>query len=176
MPSVLLAALRSCRHTTQRFDCCTAAPFSCGGSCGRPLQCGNHHCALPCHAVADALASTSAAPYSSGAVQPQACQQCSLPCSKARACEHVCSLNCHPGPCPPCTQPVTRPCHCGKTSLKLECHAAVQLERSGGAGCDDASAAGLCCGRPCHKPLSPCMHPCRELCHSGPCPGATNCK
>ena len=38
-------------HTNQPLPCCTAAPFSCGATCGQPLTCGNHTCSKACHSV-----------------------------------------------------------------------------------------------------------------------------
>lgn len=34
----------------------------------------------------------------------------------------------------------------------------------------------LCCGKPCHKPLPNCPHPCRVTCHPGACPGSWRCE
>ncbi len=90
-------------HTTVSLPCSSAAPFACEQRCGRPLACGNHSCQAGCHDP-----------------EAQPCRQCSLPCQVARGtCQHPCPLPCHPPSqaCPACEQPITRPCHCGKTTL-----------------------------------------------------------
>lgn len=41
-------------HVKQEQACSEHGLFSCGQECSRPLACGNHTCALACHAVATA--------------------------------------------------------------------------------------------------------------------------
>ena len=129
-------------HSTQEVACSAARRFACSRPCGRVLRCGNHACASPCH---DPAASP--------------CTPCALPCQRRRACAHACPLPCHPAECPRCSLGVSRPCHCGKTSVQFECHQA-------GAGLPDEA---LQCGKPCHRALPRCPHLCPRSCHPGPC-------
>ncbi|KAM3214907.1 hypothetical protein ACQJBY_067076 [Aegilops geniculata] len=73
----------------------------------------------------------------------------------AARCPHLCVLQCHPGPCPPCKAfAPERPCPCGKQSITRRC-----ADRS----------TPVTCGQPCEK-LLPCgRHRCDKVCHTGPC-------
>ena len=50
------------------------------------------------------------------------CETCTLRCGRERGCGHACEAPCHVGACQPCALPVVQPCHCGKSSVMLECH------------------------------------------------------
>ncbi|XP_051208664.1 NF-X1-type zinc finger protein NFXL1 [Lolium perenne] len=95
---------------------------------------------------------------------------CGEPCSKplgtaakaaspddddATRCPHVCVLQCHPGPCPPCKAfAPERPCPCGKQSIVRRC-----ADRT----------TPVTCGQQCQQ-LLPCgRHRCEKVCHTGPC-------
>lgn len=82
---------------------------------------------------------------------------CGNSCSRQRsACEHPCSLQCHPGPCPPCKITLQVVCGCPK---------AKRMDRR----CSDDTSSS--CGETCLRPL-PCGNPdhlCNETCHLGPC-------
>ncbi|PNT76112.1 hypothetical protein BRADI_1g44270v3 [Brachypodium distachyon] len=73
----------------------------------------------------------------------------------ASRCPHVCVLQCHPGPCPPCKAfAPARPCPCGKQSITRRC-----ADRS----------TPVTCGQQCEQ-LLPCRrHRCEKICHTGPC-------
>jgi NF-X1-type zinc finger protein NFXL1 len=174
-------------HGAATFPCHQAAPFACHVPCGQPLACGNHACSLQCHVLdASALASAAAAGASGRALPdgfhafaaaevaqrlPQAarpCEVCARPCGARRAgCEHACPERCHPGPCPACVVPRTHPCFCGKTTLPFVCHELQRVLGKAGGGAD--AAAALSCGKPCHRALPGCQHPCRAPCHEGAC-------
>nr|CAB3470206.1 unnamed protein product [Digitaria exilis] len=96
---------------------------------------------------------------------------CGEPCSKpleraeplgakgedadATRCPHVCVLQCHPGPCPPCKAfAPDRPCPCGKQIIVRRC-----ADRS----------TPVTCGRPCERMLPCKRHRCEKVCHTGPC-------
>ncbi|KAL4196839.1 hypothetical protein AMTRI_Chr04g185130 [Amborella trichopoda] len=86
---------------------------------------------------------------------------CGEPCGKALdkipnpLCPHLCVLQCHPGPCPPCKAfAPPQPCPCGKTTLTRRCS-------------DRKSVPS--CGQPCGKLLGCGRHYCEEACHVGPC-------
>ncbi|GJN29135.1 hypothetical protein PR202_gb17330 [Eleusine coracana subsp. coracana] len=98
---------------------------------------------------------------------PHSCgEPCSKPLEKAEPgvkgddaeatkCPHVCVLQCHPGPCPPCKAfAPDRPCPCGKQIIVRRC-----ADRS----------TPVTCGRPCER-LLPCRrHRCEKVCHTRPC-------
>ncbi|PIA36907.1 hypothetical protein AQUCO_03200102v1 [Aquilegia coerulea] len=70
-------------------------------------------------------------------------------------CPHVCVLQCHPGPCPPCKAfAPPRLCPCGKKTITTRCF-------------DNKSA--LTCGDKCNKILECGRHYCQKMCHMGPC-------
>ncbi|CAM0948762.1 unnamed protein product [Alopecurus aequalis] len=73
----------------------------------------------------------------------------------ATRCPHLCVLQCHPGPCPPCKAfAPERPCPCGKQSIVRRC-----ADRS----------TPVTCGQLCQR-LLPCRrHRCDKVCHTGPC-------
>ena len=90
---------------------------------------------------------------------------CGQTCSKVRGgasgddacCPHPCMLQCHAGPCPPCTRMAPpRACHCGKSTRTRRC---------GDAGanavwsCDEICGDVLACGE----------HECPKRCHGGFC-------
>ncbi|XP_058732390.1 NF-X1-type zinc finger protein NFXL1-like [Vicia villosa] len=85
---------------------------------------------------------------------------CGEPCRKplqktGDLCPHVCVLQCHPGPCPPC-KAFAPPhlCPCGKTTITTRCSEPQSL---------------LTCGQQCQKLLQCGRHHCQQICHIGPC-------
>ncbi|GAV63752.1 zf-NF-X1 domain-containing protein [Cephalotus follicularis] len=70
-------------------------------------------------------------------------------------CPHVCVLQCHPGPCPPCKAfAPPRPCPCGKKVIRTRC--------------SDRKSV-LTCGHRCDKLLECGRHQCERICHVGAC-------
>ncbi|CAL9216942.1 unnamed protein product [Arabidopsis halleri] len=70
-------------------------------------------------------------------------------------CPHVCVLQCHPGPCPPCKAfAPPRNCPCGKKMIRTRCS-----ERKSNHTCGQSCDKLLYCGR----------HRCERACHVGPC-------
>ncbi|WOL09846.1 NF-X1-type zinc finger protein NFXL1 [Canna indica] len=70
-------------------------------------------------------------------------------------CPHVCVLQCHPGPCPPCKAfAPRRSCPCGKKTIVRRCS-------------DQKSP--LTCGQQCNHFLSCGRHRCERICHTGSC-------
>lgn len=70
-------------------------------------------------------------------------------------CPHLCVLQCHPGPCPPCKAfAPPRLCPCGKEAITTRCS-------------DRRSV--LTCGKCCDKLLECGRHRCKQICHVGPC-------
>ncbi|XP_064973085.1 NF-X1-type zinc finger protein NFXL1-like [Musa acuminata AAA Group] len=70
-------------------------------------------------------------------------------------CPHVCVLQCHPGPCPPCKAfAPRRPCPCGKKTIVRRC---------------SDRESPLTCGQQCDRLLSCGRHRCERICHTGAC-------
>lgn len=146
------AAVVECRclggHVVMPQACSAATPFACDNPCGQELACGHHACTMPCHDL-----------------KTQACSPCTLPCQVPRECGHACPRACHPDACAACDVTVTKPCHCGKTSVDFPCHQLAGV-----------SPAELRCGKTCLRLLPRCPHFCQEACHEGACPGAVRCE
>ncbi|EGO03328.1 hypothetical protein SERLA73DRAFT_46818, partial [Serpula lacrymans var. lacrymans S7.3] len=90
---------------------------------------------------------------------------CANSCSRARLCGHPCALQCHPGPCPPCTAIIHQPCYCGKQVQSFRCSRTVASKL----GPDSRRDEDRCCGNVCGKKLGCGNHTCAELCHEGDC-------
>ncbi|KAG4398506.1 hypothetical protein AAZX31_08G054400 [Glycine max] len=74
---------------------------------------------------------------------------------KELLCPHLCVLQCHPGPCPPCKAfAPPRLCPCGKKNITTRC--------------SDRQSV-LTCGQRCQKLLQCGRHRCQQICHLGPC-------
>lgn len=87
---------------------------------------------------------------------------CGGPCKKTLdksrngQCQHHCTMQCHPGPCPPCTALAPpQPCPCGKTTNTRRCS-------------EQAKGPGTC-GQQCGRPLLCGRHNCVQACHEGAC-------
>lgn len=75
--------------------------------------------------------------------------------SKDDLCPHMCVLQCHPGPCPPCKAfAPPRLCPCGKKTITTRCSDRTSV---------------LTCGNHCSKLLDCGRHRCERKCHVGPC-------
>lgn len=82
---------------------------------------------------------------------------CGEICGKQRQgdCPHPCTIQCHPGHCPPCaTLGPLKTCFCGKLQYRSRC------------GMKDQ---GKSCGEICNKKLNCGIHLCQEVCHKGEC-------
>ncbi len=87
---------------------------------------------------------------------------CGGPCRKLLdrgkngRCKHHCTMQCHPGPCPPCMALAPpQSCPCGKNTFILKCS-----EQDKGAST---------CLLPCGRALDCGRHVCEQLCHEGAC-------
>ena len=77
---------------------------------------------------------------------------CGRTCSKERACGHACSIPCHTGDCPPCTEPVTVLCRCGSAKTTRRC-------------CENTAAAEpFLCERVCRAMRACGRHQCARRC------------
>lgn len=75
--------------------------------------------------------------------------------SKEDMCPHVCVMQCHPGPCPPCKAfAPPRHCPCGKKVITTRCSERKSVQT---------------CGQVCEKILECGRHQCDQICHTGPC-------
>ncbi|CAM6083721.1 unnamed protein product [Calypogeia fissa] len=86
---------------------------------------------------------------------------CGGPCKKAldkskvKRCNHYCTMQCHPGPCPPCAANApSESCPCGKKTFTRRCG-----EQTAIGSCGNVCGRRLLCGR----------HSCSRICHEGPC-------
>lgn len=81
---------------------------------------------------------------------------CGKTCGKKRPfCPHPCPLQCHPGPCPPCSlQKGPTKCPCGSSSYTYRC------------GMEDPKKT---CENSCGKVLNCGIHKCSLKCHIEPC-------
>ncbi|XP_020215554.1 NF-X1-type zinc finger protein NFXL1 [Cajanus cajan] len=70
-------------------------------------------------------------------------------------CPHVCVLQCHPGPCPPCKAfAPPRMCPCGNKNITTRC---------------SHRHSHVTCGHRCQKLLQCARHRCQRICHLAPC-------
>ncbi|XP_002969132.2 NF-X1-type zinc finger protein NFXL1 [Selaginella moellendorffii] len=78
--------------------------------------------------------------------------------SKLGLCQHICTLQCHPGPCPPCAAfALPEACGCGRKVVTRRC-----IERDEGV---------VSCGYQCGGMLSCGRHYCTRVCHKDECGG-----
>ncbi|KAJ7529325.1 hypothetical protein O6H91_15G044900 [Diphasiastrum complanatum] len=90
---------------------------------------------------------------------PHSCgEPCQKPLDKSKfgKCKHVCTLQCHPGPCPPCAALAPpQSCSCGKASFTRRC--------------TEQEKGSICCGQPCGRRLQCGRHCCSRICHEDDC-------
>ncbi|KAF0332585.1 NF-X1 type zinc finger [Colletotrichum asianum] len=97
---------------------------------------------------------------------------CGQTCSKPRStCPHPCPLECHAGPCPPCTlMGPTQACFCGKHEVTKRC---TETDYGNGWSCKEICGDLLPCGEhfcatPCHPGLcGSCEIPMQARCYCG---------
>ncbi|TEA16589.1 FKBP12-associated protein 1-like protein [Colletotrichum sidae] len=97
---------------------------------------------------------------------------CGQTCSKSRStCPHPCSLECHAGPCPPCSlMGPTQACFCGKHEVTKRC---TETDYGSGWSCKEVCGDMLPCGEhfcstPCHPGLcGSCEIPMLARCYCG---------
>ena len=108
-------------------------PHSCGEPCGKPLD--------------KTTGPASKAKVKEGQEEEEE--------EEEAHCPHVCVLQCHPGPCPPCKAfAPPRRCPCAKKEITTRCSDRHSL---------------LTCGQNCDKLLDCGRHRCQRICHLGPC-------
>ncbi|ORZ38243.1 hypothetical protein BCR44DRAFT_23688 [Catenaria anguillulae PL171] len=151
---------------------------TCPHTCGKPLTCGNHACAYPCHAGAcppcleASFDELFCACGRSSIIPPVPCGtlavQCSFPCTRERPCGHpnLGTHECHSDAvaCPPCVVLVEKKCACGKSTMPAS-RCSSTVKPACGAKCGLPLACGHKCSLGCHDPnapATPCV--CREVC------------
>lgn len=166
-------------HEARSLPCAAPALFKCSRPCGGGLPCGHHTCERPCHARPLPASADAPAAAAAGAGAPSvsaSCGSCGKPCEQPRpaGCSHPCSAGaCHAGSCPPCVEPVSLRCRCGRERLSVPCNLAAAA--AGGHVTTLAAADPLSCKQRCHRSLPNCTHLCGAVCHSGPCEAAYAC-
>jgi transcriptional repressor NF-X1 len=164
------------RHLCQE-KCCekSAQNHKCDRLCGKSLACKAHKCLMACShegACHDCLEGVSFSELSCGCGRsiiypPVPCgtkpPDCSFPCERERDCGHVnyTPHYCHPGDveCPLCTVFVSRECACGAALIdNIPCSRRTKPS----------------CGKRCSKKVEGCDHPCKRVCHEGPCKDFTH--
>lgn len=132
--------------------------LQCTRVCGKPLDCGRHHCEQVCHAGPCGgcrLAGPKACPCGKTQLPHAACDvvvpPCGETCGKLLRCGvHTCHERCHTGPCrTQCREVAVKHCECGKTEKRVQCQETFRCERR----CTNMRG----CGR----------HPCRRRCCDG---------
>uniref|UniRef100_A0A1D2AHD6 NF-X1-type domain-containing protein n=1 Tax=Auxenochlorella protothecoides TaxID=3075 RepID=A0A1D2AHD6_AUXPR len=190
-PPCTASSILPCRCGAQVFknvQCWERGTRSCSKTCGKPLGCGAHTCALVCHAgpcPACPLAGRQTCPCGktagrAGAGCGEEVPPCGATCGKSLPCgQHTCEERCHAGPCPSaCRAWVDGTCACGKTSRRTRCGEEVRCDRRcaamracGRHACRRRCCSGDCppCEEVCGRRLRCGSHRCAAPCHAGPC-------
>ena len=134
----------------------------CLRTCGRLLKCGSHHCRElchrgPCESCPEALFDEISCHCGKTVLQPPLpCGTkpplCRFDCDRPRLCGHPpAPHNCHGDDesCPRCAFLTSKPCLCGKSTLKNQPCFLMDVR----------------CGEPCGRKLRCGSHFCRRLCH-----------
>jgi hypothetical protein len=157
--------IKSCKkHKCQRQCCPVTQPNDPSGAhicletCDKDLACGLHKCTAFCHTgICEpwAVYSNQAlyCPWGSVSIHPPVrCGQkpfCTKKWTKVHEdCGHKCGQQCHFGPCPPCTEGVSKRWMCNKMELD-------------NVKCGDQEVS---CGQICDVKM-PCEHRWRKMCH-----------
>ncbi|CAL8460554.1 g83 [Coccomyxa elongata] len=189
------AGMRTCpcgKAAYSDLRCDEEAP-TCGGTCGKILACGRHHCADRCHpgecsATCRAMAEKSCACGKTQKLVPCAEPfRCERRCTAMRACgRHACKKRCCNGNHPPCDQVCGRRLRCGNHTDPSACHAGAclpcPLTATVSCACrrttyslpcgSEASAKEPSCHQDCSIPRV-CHHAGQQpphRCHFGACP------
>jgi transcriptional repressor NF-X1 len=139
-----------CTSEQKDFPCTqetiSISGYSCGRSCGKPLNCKNHFCTVPCHEgkCRPCILSPEAVlscPCGQTSVS-EACRKAGLPpriscldkiptcgkvCKKLLPCggeeeKHSCETLCHlTKECPPCPLKSSKKCRCGNKVFQIPC-------------------------------------------------------
>ncbi|XP_045497702.1 protein shuttle craft [Colias croceus] len=137
---------------------------TCGKACKRPRNCP-HPCTLLCHpGPCPPCQATISKKCGCGAetrsvlCSSKLAQECGRQCNRLLNCQtHVCTKDCHEGPCEPCAEIVEQICYCpAAKSRSVPCTA-------------DTGGEHWSCGAECARVLACGAHVCRAACHPPPC-------
>lgn len=179
-PTCQLKVMESCAcgHTRVYVSCAVGvSEIKCPKPCGKRLDCGNHTCERNCHfGPCDRCTIVSDAPCKCGKLVRAnvACKDqsiefgCDETCLKMLSCGfHKCTRPCHSGDCGRCPSDpaAVQHCPCGKTLL-----ASMVNVKKRELCTDPIPNCFKICGKlqPCSTEKEP--HPCKSICHTGPCP------
>lgn len=112
--------------------------YSCEDDCEMTLDCGNHICPLPCHAMTPTIHECLLSPQrvktcpcgkskieDINGVQRKSCLDpiptCGEICNKILPCGHKCIWECHEGECSPCYVKVDSKCRCNYSQFIIPC-------------------------------------------------------
>lgn len=172
-----------CGNVEKTLQCCEKqeekesyewiGSFDCQQSCGRPMDCGEHHCEKQCHPQEQQIphcprspdvvthcpcGKTALSTLTGDCSRPRAsCHDpipnCGEACGKQLLCGHLCTAICHSGDCLPCLLTVPISCRCRRNTFGTICHQGVEEAPQ----CLRICKANLNCGR----------HECGERCCTG---------
>ncbi|XP_022200725.2 NF-X1-type zinc finger protein NFXL1 [Nilaparvata lugens] len=162
---------------------------TCGDTCGKTLECGQHTCSLRCHTgpcgpCLERVVKTCRCGLHSNEVPCAKEYTCETKCKKKKDCNlHTCNRKCCDGSCPPCEKPCGKPLKCGKHKCQSICHHGpcypCHLTDEIHCWCKATSTLVPCsinkkrfsCNKLCKIPPY-CHHEKRKphKCHSGLCP------
>ncbi|KAK9499783.1 hypothetical protein O3M35_002755 [Rhynocoris fuscipes] len=170
---------------------CTEDAATCGGTCGKVLDCGIHTCSQRCHrgpcgSCMEFLEKSCRCGLHRKEVPCQKEYLCETKCKGLRDCHtHTCNRKCCDGQCPPCEKPCGKTLGCGQHKCSSVCHRGpcypCQMTKTVTCRCGSTSLTVPCgtskkrinirCNKLCKIPPD-CHHPVREnhRCHPGPCP------
>ncbi|XP_073975324.1 NF-X1-type zinc finger protein NFXL1 [Rhodnius prolixus] len=179
-----------CGHETYVLPCVEEAP-TCGGTCGKVLDCGIHTCSQRCHRgpcgnCMEVLIKSCRCGLHKKEVPCQKEYLCETKCKGLRDCHtHTCNRKCCDGRCPPCEKPCGKTLVCGQHKCTSVCHRGpcypCQMTKTLTCRCGGTSLTVPCgtskkriiirCNKLCRIPPD-CHHSAREdhKCHPGSCP------
>ncbi|CAJ0568288.1 unnamed protein product, partial [Mesorhabditis spiculigera] len=151
----------------------------CALICEKPLPCGMHKCARPCHDGAcndceqEEEKVCCCGKETKMKLGRMKCDEpvptCGKTCNKQLFCgsgEHRCQSACHQGPCPPCPLSTSVPCRCGRSRQEVDCvEFNSNFELYSTLECDNICPKKLMCGKHvCQKKCCPLdMHICEKI-------------
>lgn len=153
--------------------------YECGQPCGKLMDCGHHHCPVPCHDGPCPVCTVTVkeACYCGATSRLRRCAddpgfRCTKRCCKMRDCgHHECGLLCHPGSCEICLRLPSRQryCPCGKTLVKVVRTSCLDPVPSCGLPCELPLLCGHLCWFVCHddSPCAPCKEMVKAVCPCG---------
>ncbi|GFO45458.1 NF-x1-type Zinc finger protein nfxl1 [Plakobranchus ocellatus] len=186
------AGLRKCPCGKSEFQLpCTEDILTCGDTCGKPLECGEHFCAQRCHVgkCGQCIQRTVKRCRCGQKQKEFACAKeflCDKKCTNLRNCGvHKCNRKCCSGDCPGCEQTCGKTLRCRNHKCASGCHKGpcypCPLTVEINCHCKKTKISVPCgrerdtkpprCNQPCRAP-SECHHPERQKhrCHFGDCP------